>query len=120
MLWLQALPLFGLWVAYAFLIRRWVQGGRQRYLARSRAWRMIAMAASIFGSLAVLVACFFALKGFGLGGIGYGLAAVAGLAFVHLQSLAVALTLSLAVEGVTRRVPAPSDKRMETTKERVQ
>jgi hypothetical protein len=116
MLWLQTLPPFAVWVAYAVIRRRWMRESRRRLAAVPRGVRIARMFAALFGSLAVLFAGMWCISALGWldGGMtlaGFIAVTLVGLAFVHLQMAATVLTLSLATE--TREPGLTSNTRTE-------
>lgn len=115
MIWLQTLPAFAIWLAYIFLRRKWTQQSRERYARLPRYARIARMLASIFASVAILFGGIFvsAKVGWcdteGLTVPGFLVITAAGLAFIHLQMLATALTLSLALDRETDPTPSASN-----------
>ncbi|MEM1953572.1 MAG: hypothetical protein QW299_09640, partial [Candidatus Caldarchaeum sp.] len=106
-IWLQTLPAFGLWIAFIVIRRHWMRGCRSRFANISRPVRIGWMLFALIGSLAILFAGIAGIAGAGWmtkeGLSVFGMVAVAavGLVFIHLQMIATALTLSLAVDRVT-------------------
>ncbi len=116
MIWIQTLPAFALWIAYIAIRRSWMHESRERYANLRRGRRIALMLLSVFGSLAVLIVGVTGAGQFGLltaDGVslqGFLVIAITGLGFVHLQMVATALTLSLALDRETRAVPPTSNQ----------
>lgn len=114
MVWLHTFPAFLLWLAYAWAIRRRMYGSRWL-----RSWPRGARTAASIGavllSLAVLAVGWQILasqewvRPEGLSPGGLAVITLMGLAFVHLQMLATALTLSLVTNAETGLPAAASN-----------
>jgi uncharacterized membrane protein len=116
MIWIQTLPAFVLWLVYIWIMRRWVQEGKNRYASQKRSFRILAMIAALLGSGGVLLGGLWAISRMGwiqtttLTIPGVIAVAIIGLLFVHMQMLATAITLSLAIENETTKTTNSSDK----------
>lgn len=114
MIWIQVLPAFALWLIYIWGMRGWVQEGKKRYASQKRSWRILGMLAALMGSGCVLIGGLWVIHLMGwvkttsLTVPGIIAVAIIGVLFVHLQMLATAITLSLAIE--TTKTTNTSDK----------
>jgi hypothetical protein len=114
MIWLQGLTCFAVWLAYGYFrsrssdkIRARLAGMSRRSKAASGAGLMILGAAILFGVLVFS----YATGGFTVKGMTiptWIMVAVGGLAFVHAQTMAMAMLVALMLDGVVTSHPGPS------------
>ena len=116
MFWAQALVSFGLWVAYGVVQARRASRIRQWARQVSPALRGLWAAGLFLGGAGIMLGALFSLaarNGITPQGIaiwGWAVLSLAGLAFVHAQTLAMALLVVSAQEAVTRERVAASEK----------
>ena len=120
MFWAQALLSFGLWVAYGVVQAR--RASRIRAWARqvSPALRGLWAAGLFLGGAGVMFGSLFSLAArngitpLGIAGWGWIVLSLAGLVFVHAQTLAMALLVVSAQEAVTQgRAPASENSELQ-------
>lgn len=111
---LQGVVSFGIWILYGvFLSRRSLQL-RQRVQRMSRTVRGIRGGMTMIGALVILLGGFtgISLAGWmtpkGFTPLGWLAATLFGLAFVHAQTMSMAMLVSLAVPDVTSPAPGAS------------
>ncbi len=112
MLWLQSLPIFTAWLIYIYVMRFRVQSIRERSIGLSRGMRIALMLASSGSAICVLLGglwmilsqSIFAQEGT-LTWLGMVAVGLVGILFLWLEMMALALTLSLAVESRSQGEP---------------
>jgi hypothetical protein len=116
-IWVQALSCFALWIVYGVFQSKRSDAIRARISRLSRTARAWLGALLMVGGAVIMIAAGLlmeSLKGFtpkGMTMTGWLVIAAAGLAFVHAQTMAFAMLVSLAYDSVTNGPRPPSDQR---------
>lgn len=118
MLWIQALVSFALWIAYGVVLARLAPSMRKTFSGQSRRRRtVLGPVLMVLGAVLLLVGIggIGALRGLGPTGLkpwAWLVLTVIGLGFVHAQSVASLLMISLATETEPAGTGGPSDGRI--------
>lgn len=114
MIWLQGLACFALWVGYGIFKSRSSNDLRARLAKIPRQRKALAGAGYMILGAAILFAALMAshaLGGFTPNGMTlptWGIISITGLAFVHAQTMAMAMLVAMMIDGVVTSQPRPS------------